>query len=281
MRPLTRCFYLGGCLLLLWLCRPSAAQDDGRYATPEQAPAFREPVFITKPLDRAYPGVEYNTRPAVTGGTWPYRFALKTAPKGMKIDGKTGTITWLAPQTEMQEEVTVALTDQGGRKAEQSFTIEVGKAGFYFVSPEGNDANPGTFEKPWKTVMRAAQPVEDAPNTTLYLRGGAYAVDKPAQEGKKNANVLSILRTSPRRWIAWPGEKPVIDLGWSEAQWKAALKTEEAKLDDKHKGNASTQGYAGRKGGQVRLLTGVGPAARFPVCQDLPELLREGCCSTC
>jgi hypothetical protein len=245
MTSRTHCFCLGGCLLFA-LSSMSVAQDDGRYPTPEQSPAFCKPVFITKPLDRAYPGAEYNTRPAVTGGTWPYRFALRAAPDGMTIDEKTGAMVWRAPVAETTASVTVTVTDQAGRKAEQSFSIAVGKSGFVFVSPDGDDANPGTFEKPWKTVMRAAQSVPESANTTLYLRGGTYAVETPAEAGKKNANVLKITRTSPRRWVAWPGEKPAIDLGWSAEQWKAALEVERAKLDEKNKGNATTQSYGHR-----------------------------------
>lgn len=224
------------------------AQDDGRYPTPEQAPAFREPTFVAKPLDRAYPGTEYNTRPAVTGGTWPYRFALRNAPDGMRIDAKTGTIAWQAPAAEgLVAQVAVALTDQAGRNAEQTFTITVGKQGFVFVSPDGDDANPGTFEAPWKTVMRATEPVDDASNTTVYLRGGTYWVETPPSGKNPNArNVLAILRTSPRRWMAWPGEQPVIDLGWSEAQWKTALAAEQAEVDAKRKSVATTQGYGHR-----------------------------------
>ncbi len=239
-------FHLAACLLLT-LSSMSFAQDDGRYPTPEQAPAFREPAFITKLPDRAYPGAEYNVRPAVTGGTWPYRFSLAAAPEGMAIDPRKGTITWQAPSEEgLVAQVTVALTDQAGRKAEYAYAVTVNKAGFVFVGPDGDDANPGTFEKPWKTVMRAAQPVADPANTTLYLRDGTYAVETPAQEGKKDANMLRILRSSPRRWVAWPGEKPAIDLGWSEAQWKAALETERAKRDGQDKVKASTQSYGHR-----------------------------------
>jgi hypothetical protein len=226
---------------------PASVQDDGRYAMPEQAPAFRDPVFISLPLTRAYPGTEFNMRPAVTGGTWPYRFTLRTAPKGMAIDARTGTITWQAPQADGTVQVVVDLVDQAGKKADQAFPVTIGKAGFYFVSPDGDDANPGSFEKPWKTVIRAAQPVADPAQATLYLRGGTYpVVTQPAKPGEKKCNTLGILRTSPRHWMAWPGEQPVIDLGWSEAQWKAALEVEKAAVAAKQAEVATTQGYGRR-----------------------------------
>lgn len=220
----------------------SLAQSDGRYPRPEESPAFKAPTFISHPLTTAYPGAEFNMRPAVTGGTWPYHFALRGAPVGMAIDSRKGTVTWQAPLTEQTVPVTITVADLAGKKAEQSFLISVTKTGFYFVSPTGDDANPGSFEKPWKTVMRAAEPVADAANSTLYLRGGTYAVDIPAGEGKKNANVLKIMKTSPRRWVAWPGEQPVIDLGWSAEQWQAALVAER----EVKQAQGSTQGYGHR-----------------------------------
>lgn len=214
-------------------CAILAAQDDGRYPTPEQSPVFASPSFISLPLPRAYPGVEFNMRPAVIGGTWPYRYSLRVAPPGMAIDERTGTITWQAPQTDGVVQVTVALVDQAGRKAEQSFPVAVAKEGFHFVSPAGDDANPGTFERPWRTIVRASQPVADSAQATLYLRGGTYLVENPASPGKTNLNVLHITEASPRRWVAWPGERPVIDLGWTEEKWKRTLASMVAEVDAK------------------------------------------------
>lgn len=234
------------CLLLL-LCLPlAAAENDGRHVRPEDYPALAKPTFITQPPPRAYPGARYETRAAVIGGTWPYRFTLRSAPTGMTIDPARGTIAWQAPQADGSAQVSVVATDVAGRQAEQSFSIAVGTAGFHFVAVDGDDANPGTFEKPWRTLTRAAQPVEDPANSTLYLRGGTYTIDAPAKEGKKNDGVLQIQRTSPRRWRAWPGEQPVIDLGWTEEKWKAALAAEQAEVDAKKKDVVTTQGYGHR-----------------------------------
>ncbi len=233
-------------VLLLLACLTLAAQDDGRYVRPEDSPALAKPGFITQPPPRAYPGALYETRAAVTGGTWPYRFALRASPAGMTIDPRSGAIAWKAPAAEGPVEVTVTATDLAERSAELSFTITVGTSGFHFVAPDGDDAHAGTFAKPWKTLTRAAQPVEDPANSTLYLRGGTYTIDAPAKEGKKNDGVLGIQRTSPRRWRAWPGEKPVIDLGWTEEKWKAALAAEQAEVDAKRKDVVTTQGYGHR-----------------------------------
>ena len=43
----------------------------------------------------------------------------------------------------------------------------------YFVSPAGNDANPGTLEKPFATLQRAQQAVRQK-HGDVFLRGGTY-----------------------------------------------------------------------------------------------------------
>ena len=43
----------------------------------------------------------------------------------------------------------------------------------YFVSPAGNDANPGTLEKPFATLQRAQQAAREK-HGDVFLRGGTY-----------------------------------------------------------------------------------------------------------
>ena len=43
----------------------------------------------------------------------------------------------------------------------------------YYVAPTGNDANPGTLEKPFASLQRAQQAVRQKPGT-VFLRGGTY-----------------------------------------------------------------------------------------------------------
>ena len=71
----------------------------------------------------------------------------------------------------------------------------------YYVSPQGNDANPGTLTRPWRTLSRAAERV--APGDTVYVHGGVYqeAVD------------FSTSGTGeyPIKILAYPGDIPIID----------------------------------------------------------------------
>jgi hypothetical protein len=71
----------------------------------------------------------------------------------------------------------------------------------YYVSPNGNDANSGSFSRPWKTLGKAASTVE--PGDTVFIRSGIY-------------NEYVSFRTSgtesqPIRIIAYTGENPIID----------------------------------------------------------------------
>jgi len=196
-----------------------------RYSAPTDCPRFAEPQFISRPLAKAYPHMAYSMRPAIKGGEYPYTFALAKAPARMKIDARRGEITWTAPATEGTHDVEIVVKDAAARSAAQAFTLTVGRAGFYFVSPTGDDAGDGSAERPWRTVMRAANPPADftyPAGAAVVLRGGVYKVAVPPQPGKRNANVLRIDARSPSYWLAWPGEKPVIDLGWSAARQQAA-----------------------------------------------------------
>jgi hypothetical protein len=71
----------------------------------------------------------------------------------------------------------------------------------YYVSPKGNDTNPGTLLRPWRTIGKAASVVEAG--DTVYIRGGMYqeAVDINSS-GTSDAQI---------KILAYPGETPVID----------------------------------------------------------------------
>ncbi len=205
-----------------------------QYVTPQSHPAFARPKFISTPLDKAYPGLEYNIRPAIKGGYYPYTFTLTKSPAGMKIDPARGTITWIAPEEEdTKHEVVLKVTDAKGQTASQAFQVLVSAKGFYFISPSGSDAGgDGSISKPWRSVQKANRPSVGfvyPPGAVIYARGGLYGPREKFEVGKKNINLIRLDKKSPARWIAYPGEKPVVDFGWSAekraAVWRHILKT--------------------------------------------------------
>ena len=78
----------------------------------------------------------------------------------------------------------------------------------YFVSPTGDDANPGTLEKPFATLQRAQQAARQK-RGDVFLRGGTYYLSAPlvftAQDsGAKDAPVV---------FQNYRGEKAIISGG--------------------------------------------------------------------
>lgn len=71
----------------------------------------------------------------------------------------------------------------------------------YYVSPAGNDGNPGTEARPWKTLGKAAETLR--PGETVFARAGRYA-----------ERVIPLGSGSPGNYITYsvyPGEEAVID----------------------------------------------------------------------
>jgi hypothetical protein len=74
-------------------------------------------------------------------------------------------------------------TGSGGSGTSGGGTIDVGTgAGAppsgpgFFVSPNGNDSNPGTLDAPFATLARAQQAMENSSIKTTYIEGGTYNV---------------------------------------------------------------------------------------------------------
>ena len=75
----------------------------------------------------------------------------------------------------------------------------------YYVATNGNDANPGTIDQPWKTIQKAADTL--AAGDTALIRGGLYLVygkDEPIVV--KNSGVPTNLITIK----SYPGETVTI-----------------------------------------------------------------------
>jgi len=71
----------------------------------------------------------------------------------------------------------------------------------YYVSPDGDDANPGSFDQPWRTIQHAVDNV--GPGDTIWVRGGTY------NEGVVVAT--SGLPGLPITLIGYPGEVAMLD----------------------------------------------------------------------
>ena len=71
----------------------------------------------------------------------------------------------------------------------------------HFVSPSGNDANDGSWARPWRTIGKAASMV--SAGDIVYIREGVY---------KEFVKIRpSGTEQEPIKFLAYPGENPVID----------------------------------------------------------------------
>ncbi|MEU6510722.1 RICIN domain-containing protein [Streptomyces sp. NPDC046942] len=102
----------------------------------------------------------------------------------------------------------------------------------YYVAPDGDDANAGTINAPFKTLQHARDVVRtvDSDMTgdiNVFLRGGTYPVSSTvdftsADSGTNGHRVV---------YAAYPGEKPILEggvqvTGWTQHSgniWKATL----------------------------------------------------------
>lgn len=75
-------------------------------------------------------------------------------------------------------------------------------AGGHFVSPSGDDSNPGTIDRPWKTIDKAESTVQ--PGDTVVLRGGTYGARNHLTDLVANGTGSARINL-----VAYPGETPV------------------------------------------------------------------------
>ncbi len=75
----------------------------------------------------------------------------------------------------------------------------------FYVSPEGNDANQGTFENPYKTIPRAIS--ESVAGDTIFILKGTYIVTPTIQISSSKSGT----EEHPFHLFAFPGDTVIID----------------------------------------------------------------------
>ena len=96
-----------------------------------------------------------------------------------------------------------------------------------YLSPNGNDKNGGTIDKPVVSLQRAAQLARNLNKEqfiNLWMADGVYRIEKPLLLGIDDSNV---------QWKANPGEQPIISGGKIIENWtKESNGLFSAQLDD-------------------------------------------------
>ncbi len=163
---------------------------------------------------KAYPGLEYDIRAVVIGGSYPYTFSLADAPEGMTIDARTGRIVWLNPSGGTVTP-TLTVVDAEGTEISSPWTVEVGTDGFRFVDANaGDDGAAGTIDAPWQTL--AGVLANSTAGEILVLRSGTYTTQGMPTGGSDTWVRVEFNGVAQSvQWLAYPGETPVIDNGYS------------------------------------------------------------------
>jgi hypothetical protein len=96
-------------------------------------------------------------------------------------------------------------------------------SGAIFVAPTGDDANPGTMAQPLKTVAKARDVVRGmtanmTADVTVYLRGGTYPQASTLSFGNADSGKNGFYV----KYLAYPGEQPVITGGKPITGWAAS-----------------------------------------------------------
>ncbi len=123
----------------------------------------------------------------------------------IKTNGKTYTYcigTVMASPTQSSTlTITPTIPLNGPGTVPKVASVALGSGAVYYVSPSGDDLNPGTLEKPWLTLSKAASTV--TAGQTVYLRGGVYNGYFAIRNSGTESNRIS--------FVAYPNETPIID----------------------------------------------------------------------
>ena len=88
----------------------------------------------------------------------------------------------------------------------------------YYLSPSGNDSNPGTLSQPFFSLNKAWTVV--SAGDIIYMRGGTYSYTSQQRLLGKNGTSGNLIKV----W-AYPGETPVITRAdsWSWTDFRAGV----------------------------------------------------------
>lgn len=164
---------------------------------------------------KTYPGLQYRIPIVVQGGAYPFKYDLVAAPAGMTIgkfwdQNDYGIVRWDNPLSGSYD-IQVDVTDQDGTTVSVSWHLDVNTSKTLFLSPTGNNANPGTLAQP--KLSNSSWHLNNDNDTTydgyhIYYRGGTYALDGDPATG----NNIRLHSGKPMVLLAYPGETPIFDM---------------------------------------------------------------------
>lgn len=178
---------------------------------PGTSTAHGPPLPSTYRILYAYPGIEYKIRAAVVGGDYPYSYSLVDAPEGMEVD-QEGYIRWENPQQDASN-ITLAVIDSNGTEVNSTWSIRVQAEGFMFVDTAAMTDGNGSIGSPFNSIT--SMTTGSSPDDIIYFREGTYELPARGEHTINNASAFEWSNPSDisTRWLAYPGEEAIVDLG--------------------------------------------------------------------
>lgn len=176
--------------------------------------------------DSSNSGVSWSCSPSGSCGTFG---SAKTA-SGQKT-------TYTAPSAVPSgSSVTLTATSVADTSASSSATVTItpNPSADFFVSPAGNDSNPGTFASPFATIAKAQSAVQGilvgrTNSIVVMIEGGAsgnYFLASPLKFSSADSGTPTVNIS----WQAYPGDSPAISGGMRVTNWTQSGNTWTATL---------------------------------------------------
>lgn len=132
-----------------------------------------------------------------------------------------GTVTYTVAANPTANPRTGTLTIAGQQFTVTQAAASAGTVPIFYVALNGDDTNPGTIDRPWKTILYAlkhgVRGKLQAGENIVYVRGGTYPDTDRIYLDVPNIGYPTdpALRDQIRlRILAYPGEKPVVNSAW-------------------------------------------------------------------
>lgn len=111
----------------------------------------------------------------------------------------SATVLPVSPAPSVQPSAEPALADRSQTSVVPSSIPAFEKT--FYVAPDGDDNSPGTLERPWRTIQKAADTL--LAGDTVYLRQGVYAEPvRPKNSGAPGNEIA---------YLAFPDERVILD----------------------------------------------------------------------
>lgn len=164
------------------------------------------PAITTHPLSQSAlvsNNVNFNV---VATGTAPLQYQWYFNTSILLADQTNASLALLNLTTNDSGTYHARVTNDYGSTNSNPATLTVNEPntnGDWFVSPTGNDANPGTLAAPFATLTKAISVVQ--PGQIIFMRGGTYLPNSTIRftnSGTANARI---------HLLAYPGETPYLN----------------------------------------------------------------------